>query len=99
MDRKAVLQIQRRRRWGAFYKLCYRNLLGLIGNSAKPLAELVDPATDVHHPLLAGEERMALAGHVDLVERIFLAVGPGDVLLGLNVRPGQQGEVGRKVLE
>src|SRR6476659_6993791 len=61
--------------------------------------ELLDAAGGVHQLHLAGEERMAGAGNVQLAERVFLAVGPLDRLVRLHARAGEEREVGGRVLE
>ena len=48
---------------------------------------------------LAGVERVGGAGDVDSDERVFLAVGPGDLLVGLDRRSSQEREIAGGVAE
>ena len=72
-------------------------LLGFVGQSGAACLgsfaarlEAVDPALGVDNLLLASEERVRLAGDMDLDERILVAILPGDSVVGSDRRLRQK---------
>src|SRR3954468_24426173 len=63
------------------------------------LLELVHAAGGVHDLLLARVERVGFGRDLDLVDRILLAVLPGDGLVGRDRRAGDEAEVAARVEE
>src|SRR3546814_8553552 len=63
------------------------------------LAELVDAAAGIHDLVLARVERVRGRRHVDLDQRVLVAVFPLDRLLAAKGRAGQELEIGSHVLE
>ena len=66
---------------------------------AVTLAELVDLARGLQNMLLAGVERVRRAGNLKFDQRIFLAIFPLDLFLGVERGAGQDSEIGRGILE
>src|SRR5699024_12421735 len=66
---------------------------------AVALAELLDLAGGVENVLLAGVERVCGAGHVQLDQRVLVAVFPGDGVTGFDRGTAEEGEVAADVLE
>lgn len=72
-------------------------LLGFVGQSGAACLgsfaaclEAVDPTLGIDNLLLASEERVRLAGNVDLDEWILVAILPGDGVVGSNRRLRQK---------
>ena len=63
------------------------------------LLEAVDAAAGVHDLVLAGVERMRLARHLNLDQRVFVAVFPLDGFLALDGRAGLEDQVAGHVLK
>src|SRR5690606_11886141 len=69
-----------------------------LGGTGELLAELLDAAGLVHALLGAGVERVRFGTHVELEQRVFLAVDR-DLLAGVHGRTRDEAEVAGHVLE
>src|SRR3954470_998083 len=85
----------------AFLAVARGALLGGLGRTLAGVAllELVHAAGGVHDLLLARVERVGFGRDLDLVDRILLAVLPGDRLVGRDRRAGDETEVAARVEE
>lgn len=70
-------------------------------DSGQPIlaAETIHTPGGVHNFLLAGVERMRMAGYFHFDQRIVLAVGPPNGFLGGNRGASEKGEVAGDVLK
>ena len=69
------------------------------GLLAVALTELVDLLGGLQDVLLAGVKRVRLAGNLELQQRVLVAVFPLDSVAGRYRGLGQDGEIGRNILE
>lgn len=61
--------------------------------------EFLYPTRSINKQFFTGVEGVRSRGHLDLDQRVFVAIFPFDGIFGSHCRPGQESKIARRILK